>query len=176
MPEIWKATFKLENEEEAKRFQDFLSQQLRQPNKSAASGTNIVIESPDENECFVVAHWSKNKNPVGPVLYSVKGYDGEQRVIFDSGCPVCRREKEAGKSRTAHWEHKVRGKQATKPSPILATAQQPVQRELLSSAKIAADGRIRLNSRVLKKLNVKRGQVLDIWYENGKVMLQRESE
>jgi hypothetical protein len=174
MAEIWKATFKLKTEEEVKHFQDFLSQQLRQPNKSTASETNIVIESPDENESFVVAHWAKNKNPVGPTLYSVKGYDGEQRVIFDSGCPVCRKEKEAGKSRTPHWEHKSRRAGVAAPAPIVPAGQQSVERELLATVKIGGDGRIRLSPRVLKKLNIKRGQTLAIWFESGKVLLQRD--
>ncbi len=176
MTDVWKATFKLKTEEEAKCFQDFLSQQLRQPNKSSTSGMNIIIESPNENECFIVAHWAKNKNPIGPTLYSVRGYDGEQRVVFDSGCPICRREKQAGKSRTPHWEHKNRRTSTSAPLPITPRGQRPIERELLASVKIAANGRIRLPARVLKRLGIKRGQPLDIWYEGGKVVLQKESK
>lgn len=174
MPHVWMAAFKLENDDDIRPFQEFLEQHLRPPNKSSVSGRIIVIESPSEDECFAVAHWAKNRNPVGPILYSVKGYDDQQQVVFDSGCPICRKEKQAGKKRTPHWEHKIRHRGTGTPTPIVPTSQQPIERELLATVKVGRDGRIRLSPRVLKRLNIRKGQTIAFWFEAGRLYIQKE--
>lgn len=174
MSYTWKATFKLESGDDARNFQEFLDHNLRPPNKASTSGSMIVIESPSEDECFAVAHWAKNRNPVGPLLYSVKGFDEQQRVVFDSGCPVCRKEKQAGKERIPHWEHRASRERRRTSAPIVAAGQRSIERELLSTVKVGSQGRIRLSPRVLKKLSVKKGQTVAFWFEAGRLYLQKE--
>jgi hypothetical protein len=162
---MWRATFKLSSDEEVKTFQEFLKAYLRAPNKFSVSEKKVSIESLNEDECFVAAHWAKNRNPLGPRLYSVKGFDNEGRVIFDSGCPLCRKEKEAGGERTLHWQHKTYRKKAASKE----------RSKILSVAKIGTGGRIRLSTNMMRKLKVRRGQAVAFILEGDRVVVQKEA-
>ena len=53
------------------------------------------------DECWKTAEWIRHKNPVGDDLsYQVTGYEGT-KIIYTSGCQICKEKK----SQRPHYEH-----------------------------------------------------------------------
>jgi len=116
LTEVWRATFKLTSLREARVLSTFLKKKLLKPNKFKTVKKPypaVVIESPSEDTCFRTGVWVKNRNPLGKRDYSVEGVDEQGRTLFQSGCPICRREKQEGVERTPHYSHENRRQPAT---------------------------------------------------------------
>jgi hypothetical protein len=111
--ERWTADFKLETDKEVDALRRLLTSKLDK--KLAHFRTQerrVILETTNEDAVFRTGQWLRYNNPLGQLLfYSVKGYDADGRVIFDSGCPVCRTARSDGHIRDVHhYAHRIAGK------------------------------------------------------------------
>jgi hypothetical protein len=112
--ERWEAIFKLRNSSEVDAVRSFLRSKL---DRTRVQGfrtreTTVILEAANEDAIFTAGEWVRHGNPLGELLfYSVRGYDADGRMIFDSGCPVCREARREGRIRDVkHYAHRIAGK------------------------------------------------------------------
>jgi hypothetical protein len=112
--ECWEAIFKLRNSSEVDAVRSFLHSRL---DRTRVQGfrtreATVILEAANEDAIFTVGEWVRHSNPLGELLfYSVRGYDADGRMIFDSGCPVCREARREGRIREVkHYAHRIAGK------------------------------------------------------------------
>ncbi len=161
---LWEATFKLSNSSEVDAVRRFLRAKLdRTRVKGFRVRENIVVlQAGNEGAIFTAGQWVRYNNPLGQLLfYSVKGYDKDGRVTFDSGCPVCR---EARQDRRIlevhHYAHRIVGKGEAKMVPLGAG---PVE-----------DGKMVLPVKVRKALNVKEHDHVSFFERYGRIILEKK--
>lgn len=161
---LWEATFKLSNSSEVDAVRRFLRAKLdRTRVKGFRVRENIVVlQAGNEDVIFRAGQWVRYNNPLGqPLFYSVKGYDKDGRVTFDSGCPTCREARLEGRIlEVRHYAHRIVGKGEAKMAPLGAG---PVE-----------DGRLFLPVKVRKALKVKEHDHVSFFQRYGRVILEKK--
>ncbi len=96
---FFKAVLKPKNGDVAVAMDKLLQAKLKPPmNYRLGHYFRVMIDVPDcgspaktRDECFKTAEWARHNNGVSAdIPYTVIGYDDELRIIYDSGCPVCK--------------------------------------------------------------------------------------
>lgn len=160
--ERWTADFRLETDKEVDALRRLLTSRLDK--KLAHFRTQerkVILEATNEDAVFRTGQWLRYNNPLGRLLfYSVKGYDADGRVIFDSGCPVCRAARKEGHIRDVHhYAHRIAGKAEAR-MKLLGTC-------------IVEDGTISLPQKVRSALKIKNRSELVFLERYGNIIIRQ---
>jgi hypothetical protein len=164
--ELWEASFKLSNSCEVEAIRTFLRSKLDRTRvqKFHTRGNIVVLQARNEDAIFTVGQWLRYNNPLGqPLFYSVKAYDTDGRVLFDSGCPVCREARREGRIREVHhYAHRIAGKGEARMKPL---GIRPIQ-----------GGKVSLPDKVRRVLKVKEHDRVAFLQRYGRVILEKASD
>ena len=164
--ERWEAIFKLHNSSEVDAVRSFLRSKL---DRTRVQGfrtreNTVILEAANEDAIFTVGEWLRHSNPLGELLfYSVRGYDADGRMIFDSGCPVCREARREGRIRDVkHHAHRIAGKGEAKMKSL--------------GTRIIEGGKVPLPEAVRDALKVREHDRVSFYQRYGRIILDRAPE